>query len=119
MSGRNPDCAERRPCTPSVGLTLSAWRTVTYLARGRVLRVEELSHTRSTVLGRIHHCLHTGQLYDEHKALVAIADNGRRSARAITGPGLSRDGPVLSTACPKFPASSSMVRGCRVMLLGG
>jgi hypothetical protein len=61
---------------------MSAWRKVTYLVRGCVHRIEALSHTRSTVLGQIHHCLHTGQLYDQRKVWP-------RS-------------PILSAACPKF-----------------
>src|ERR1700734_2312840 len=48
MSGRNRFCSERRPCSSSVGLMLSAWCKVTYLATGRVLRIEGLSHSCTT-----------------------------------------------------------------------
>jgi len=54
---------------------------VTYLGKRALLRIEALSHTCSTLLAQIHHHLHTGQPYDEHKASVAIANNPRTNAQ--------------------------------------
>ena len=51
MSGRKSFGVGRRLCTSSVGLPVSAWCKLTYLAswQGHGPRVEELSHTCSTV----------------------------------------------------------------------
>ncbi len=50
MSGRKSFGVGRRLCTSLVGLPVSAWGKLTYLVVRTGPRVEELSHTCSTVL---------------------------------------------------------------------
>jgi hypothetical protein len=81
------------PIACAAGVGTSAWRTVTYLCKRALLRIEELSHTRSILFGQIDHCPHTGQPRDEQKASQRLRDSPGALSR---GPGVVGRLPKIS-----------------------